>query len=357
MNIYDISKEAKVSIATVSRVLNNRENVNEATRQRVLEVVKRYDYKPNAFARGLISNTMKMVGVLSGNFSDTNWANGLNFLEQKLRRNNYSSLVCCSGYSLREIERCVQFFLDKKVDAIILGGSYFLQENDADNEYLRRAAGELPIMLINASYDHPNVYSFVSNDYQAVFDVTTELYRGGAQNVLYTAVFDCYCSEQKRRGFRDATRLQGRDPEKLFLKVEHDTQDPQRIEITADAFAEAEAAGRSFDAVIAEEDLLGVAAVKYARRRGLRVPEDLQIVGYDDTSFALCSEPEMTSIDNRLKELCASSVDTIIRRLNAPDTLPPSASSRLDYRIVERSTTKPGLAQALRMRACAADAK
>ncbi|MBQ3028604.1 MAG: LacI family DNA-binding transcriptional regulator, partial [Lachnospiraceae bacterium] len=96
MNIYDVSKKAGVSIATVSRVLNGNQNVSDKTKERVLTVMEELGYTPNVFARGLGLNTMHTIGILCSDSSDAFLANAVYYLEQALRNNGYESLLCCT---------------------------------------------------------------------------------------------------------------------------------------------------------------------------------------------------------------------------------------------------------------------
>ena len=100
MNIYDVSKKAGVSIATVSRVLNGNKNVSDKTKERVLSVMEELGYTPNVFARGLGLNTMHTIGILCSDSSDAFLANAVYYLEQTLRKNGYESFLCCTGYEL-----------------------------------------------------------------------------------------------------------------------------------------------------------------------------------------------------------------------------------------------------------------
>ena len=100
MNIYDVSKRAGVSIATVSRVLNGNPNVSEKTRTKVLAIMDELGYTPNVFARGLGLGTMKTIGIMCSDSSDPYLANAIYHLEQQLRGNGYDSLLCCTGSSL-----------------------------------------------------------------------------------------------------------------------------------------------------------------------------------------------------------------------------------------------------------------
>ena len=91
--IYDISKKAGVSIATVSRVLNNSPKVSQKTKERVLEIINESGYEPNAYARGLGSGSMKTIGILCADVADIYLANAVSFLEKNLRQNGFNTIL------------------------------------------------------------------------------------------------------------------------------------------------------------------------------------------------------------------------------------------------------------------------
>ena len=170
MTIYDISEKAGVSIATVSRVLNGSRSVSEKTKKKVLDVISQYEYTPNAFARGLGLNTMKIIGIMCADSSDLYLAKGVYYIEQKLRANGYDSILCCTGYELETRAASINMLITKKVDGIILVGSNFVYEEDAANQYIVNAAAQVPVMLLNADLDAPNVYSVVSDDFTSMYE-------------------------------------------------------------------------------------------------------------------------------------------------------------------------------------------
>ena len=185
MTIYDISEKAGVSIATVSRVLNGSNNVSEKTKKKVLDVINQYEYTPNAFARGLGLNTMKTIGIMCADSSDPYLAKAIYYIEQKLRANGYDSILCCTGYNLDTKASSMNLLITKKVDGIILVGSNFIYEKEEDNKYITDAAVQVPVMLLNAAMDAPNVYSVVSDDFTSMYDATLEMIRSGVKDILY----------------------------------------------------------------------------------------------------------------------------------------------------------------------------
>lgn len=204
MTIYDISEKAGVSIATVSRVLNGSSNVSEKTKKKVLDVINQYEYTPNAFARGLGLNTMKTIGIMCADSSDLYLAKAIYYIEQKLRSNGYDSILCCTGYELDAKVAAMNLLITKKVDGIVLVGSNFIYEKDADNHYIIEAAAQIPVMLLNAALDAPNVYSIVSDDFNSMYDATLQMLSTGVKDIVYFYNSTSYSGKKKLAGYRAA---------------------------------------------------------------------------------------------------------------------------------------------------------
>lgn len=312
MNIYDVSEKAGVSIATVSRVINGNHNVSEKTKQKVLTVMDELGYTPNVFARGLGLNSMNTIGIMCADSSDPFLANAVYFLERELRRNGYDSFLCCTGYELKNKKNYLSLLLSKRVDAIILVGSGFLEFNQSDNDYIMKASGEVPVMLMNGYLNKPNIYCTLCDDYQATFDITALLLKQGFQDILYLYTAKSYSGIQKLNGYKAAvTEMFQQVNEELIQCYPGGT-----IEETRNFLLQLSENGLKFDAVIAAEDILGVGAIKYAKTKGISIPDDLSIIGYNNSLLATCCEPELTSVDNHVETLSITTVGTLMRLLD-----------------------------------------
>ena len=331
MNIYDVSEKAGVSIATVSRVLNGNPNVSEPTRQKVLNVMKEIGYTPNVFARGLGLNTMHTIGIMCADSSDPFLANAVYYLEQNLRKCGYDSFLCCTGYDLINKQKYLQLLLSKRVDAIILVGSSFLEASKKDNSYITAAAETIPVMVINGYINHPNIYCTLCDDYQAVYDVVNHLVEQNRKSILYLYTSRSYSGLQKLSGYKNSINSNN-----LPIREELMLVCPNDILQTKDILIEQYEKGLRFDAVVASEDQLAVAAIKFAKQKGLSVPEDFAIVGYNNSILSSCTDPEITSIDNHVETLCMTTISTLMRVLDGNDV--PNKTT-ISNDIVLRETT------------------
>ena len=333
MNIYDISKEAKVSTATVSRVLNGNAKVSEKTRAKVLEVIEKHGYQPNALARGLSLKSMSMIGIMAADCKAPFLALAIHYLEDFLRDKNYSTLLCCTGYEWENKKKRLEFLISKNVDAVILVGSGFVDSDDSMNQYIRDAADKVPVMLINASMSYPNVYSVACDDRKAVYEATEWLYRSGSNHVLFIYNQKSYSGIRKLAGFHEAARTYGKEWNRYSV---HCPNEIVNVHSIADFVENVYQSGLPFDAVVTADDNLAAGVLKFAKRREIEIPKQLRVIGFNNSYITEYCQPELSSIDNRLEELCRLCVDAIAELLEN-HTIPHN--EMLSARLVVREST------------------
>lgn len=334
MTIYDISEKAGVSIATVSRVLNGSANVRPKTKKKVLDIIEAYGYTPNIFARGLGLNTMNSVGILCADSSDLYQAKAVYYIEKNLRSNGYNSILCCTGYDLINKQNALRLLLSKRVDSIILVGSNFVEENDDENEYLRDAADQVPVMLLNANYDYPNVYCTLCDDYNAMFQVTNQMIHSGITKLLYLYNSHSYSGKKKLAGYQAAMQEANLPLDSQYIQFFSGSRED--IDGVNEFLLALHSQGLRFHGIIASEDFLALGAMKFARRVGLKIPEDLAIIGYNNSMLTECSDPGLSSIDNQLEKMCLHISRTAIDVLSG---LNPPLQKTFPGEFVSRGTT------------------
>ena len=314
INIYDIAEMAKVSIATVSRVVNGSDKVSEKTRKKVMAVIEEVGYTPNVFAQGLGLNTMHTVGILVPTISDIYMSNAVYYLQEKLRTYGYDCILGCSGFELEGKQRHVNMLLSKHVDALILVGSTYAGngEHVQDTDYIREAAQSIPVCVVNGNVQGENIYCTVNDDVKAVYDATSKLIEYGHERILYLTDSQSYSAIKKRKGYEQA--LEDRD---IPVRPELEMHVVNHMHAVRDQLLDCKVA---FDAVVASNDEIAVGALKYAFKKELLVPEQLSIVGYNNSSVAIACEPELTSIDNHVVDMCYRTVERLISVIENKET-------------------------------------
>lgn len=338
MNIYDIAKLSGVSIATVSRVLNNSSSVSETTRDKVMKVLDSSNYTPNVFARGLGIGSMKAIGIICPDISDAFMAEAISFLEQELKSHGYSCIVGCSGHALEEKINLTNFFISQKVDALIMVGSTYAEggADDRNTDYLLEVAKQTPIFLINAYIEGTNIYCSTCDDFKATYSATEKLIKDGRRDILFLYDAHSHSAMQKMNGYKKALKKENipvRD--ELILYTKNNIQYTKQLLLDNPAL--------NFDAVLAIQDNIAIGALKYAHTIGKSVPANICVIGYNNSQLAISCEPELTSIDNHLEQLCKNTIATMLRVLDDEDNV--AQVLQMEPNLVERASTDFGVAK------------
>lgn len=329
MNIYDIAKLAGVSIATVSRVVNDSPKVSERTKEKVRKIMEDNDYTPNAFARGLGLGSMNTLGIVCPDVADIYMAEAVSYLEKNLQGYGYDCILYCSGYDEEDKQQAVERILKKQIDALIMVGSEYTYDTPEQNGYLHNVAEKLPVFLINGYMKGDNIYSVLADDFQAVYDVTEELLFTGRKEILFLSNSHSYSAMRKLMGYESALKEHGiLVNQKLILYPEN------AIYATRDMLLRQR--GLTFDSVIAATDELAIGALKYIHARGLRVPREINVVGCNNSELSICCEPELTSIDTRVEVLCKTTIDSIMALLGGSVV---KQKQMVKCHLIRRSTT------------------
>ena len=215
MNIYDIAKEAGVSISTVSRVMNNKGNVNAATRKKVEAILDKHDYTPSAIARGMVSKTMKTVAVLTVDIRVPHYARTVYTIEREFSHRGYEVAICNTGGELEETAKYLKTMLEKKVDGIVLVGSIFntLCKKDEIGNMIKNT----PVVLANGKLELPNSYSVLVDDRYGVSLAVEHLLKRGHLDMYYLKDMDTVSARLKSEGFIKALESHGVSDAKQYV--------------------------------------------------------------------------------------------------------------------------------------------
>lgn len=310
MNIYDVAREAGVSISTVSRVLNNKSNVNAVTRAKVEEVLVRSNYTPSAIARGMMSKSLRTVAVLTVDVRVPHYARTAYTIEREFSRRGYEVSLCNTGGELGETAKYLRAVLEKQVDGIVLVGSVFNTLAKAPEvEALLRT---VPVVLANGRLDLPNSYSVLVDDAHGVMLAVEHLVQKGHKEIYYFKDMDTDSACAKRDGFLLAMQRCGLPNAQARV-----LECPQSVAGGMQAVERLRASGRPFSAIVCGEDITAAGAVKALLRAGLRVPQDVAVTGFNNSEYARICEPQLTTVDNKpelVAMLCVQLLASLIEK-------------------------------------------
>lgn len=334
--IYDISEQAGVSTATVSRVMNGSDKVSESTKAKVLKVIEECGYEPNAFARGLGTGSMKTIGIMCADVADIYLANAVSYLERGLREKGFNTILSCSGYEYDQKVRGLRNLENNKVDAIILVGSQYIEKNSKHNEYIKNVSKRIPVMLLNGYLKGNNIYCNMSDDREAYYEATEMLVNSGCSKIMFLYRESTYSTIQKCKGYKEA--LEQNDIEfDEELKVVCNSKIDTVKKTVSGLYEELCKKGKKIDAILAADDELAVGAIKFLMEKGIKIPEEVSVIGCNNSVLSITCYPELSSIDNKCEVLCVNTVSTLMRVLNRQDA---SNKTMVMSEYIKRNTTR-----------------
>lgn len=328
MTIGEVARYAGVSVATVSRVLNNSESVKPATAQRVMAAIRELDYIPNQSARNLRRSESRVILTLAPNFSNPYYSRILAGIGDLAHDCAYSVLICNTGGLAENEER----FL-KMLDAHRADGAIFLGCR-RHSACLREYAQRYPIVQCCeyvAKLEQPTVS--IDNYTAAVETVRYLIGKGHRRIALLGADNDFISTQQRRQGYRDALTAAGL---------------PCGEELTALAdaeysFASGLAAAEKLltakprpTAVFCMSDILALSVISRAHDMGLRVPEDLSVTGFDDVDYTTMFHPHLTTVAQPCYEMGQVSLQILLRMLGGEEV--PRTHTFLPHKLVIRES-------------------
>lgn len=305
MNIYDIAEEAGVSITTVSRVLNNKENISKKTKDKVEAVLKKYNYTPNGMARGLVTKSMKSIGVLTIDIRDPHYATTAFIIEQEFSRLGYNVILCNTGGETSQNINYIKILAEKNVDGIILIGSVF---NDGFiKSSVLSYANNIPLVLANGFLGVENSYSVLVDDSYGITLCVDHLVEKGHSEIVYVKDSNTYSADQKKNGF-----ILGMNNHNLELDDNSIVTVNRGLEGGYEAVGQFMSLGKKFSAIIFGEDITAIGGMKKLKELGRNVPSDVAIVGFNNSIFSKCCDPELTTVDNKVETVGSLTVKLLI---------------------------------------------
>jgi LacI family transcriptional regulator len=304
--IKDIAKAANVSTNTVSRALNNKPDVSPKTREKVLEIARKLNYSPNYLAKSLISGQTKTVGVIVTDNTNPFYARIIKGIEDTARGRGYVMILCNSNENIDDELEAIQVLQEKRVDGILMTP---VQRDMQYLDLLRRF--DKPIVFFNRHPEDSHA-DYVINDNRLGAGLATQrLIAIGRRNLVYLSGPATISSVRERLdGCCTAMRNAAMDPDALRveptdLMMEDGYRVMRRLIDSA----------VPVDGVFAYSDILAVGAMRAMLEEGMRIPQDVALVGYDDIEFAPMLEVPLTTVHQPRYRIGKQAANLLIDRL------------------------------------------
>lgn len=340
VTLSDIAARAGVTPMTVSRVVNRNGYVSPETREKVMRVVNEMNYRRNGLARGLKRQRTDTMGLVLGDIANPFAAELARAVRNVATARGYSLFICISEHSAREDIAAFDALADHRVDGLIVATRANKLGNDRLEEMIESG---IPVVLIGRDFRHPGADLVASDNLKGGYDATKHLIDLGHRSIAFIGV--SLTSRQGLRrfqGYLDALRDYGLAVDERLVVGRHEAEEQvpgySTESLGYEAMQRLLALPEPPTAVFARNDFTAMGAMTAIKEAGLRVPEDIAVVGFDDVPLAMHTSPSLTTVRQPTLEQGRIAAEFLLNRIEEDG--PVTRQERiLDCELMVREST------------------
>lgn len=319
--IKDVAKKAHVSVATVSRVINQKGYVNLETKKLVLEAIKELNYVPNELARSLFQKKSSIIAVMVPHLTAYYFADLLEYIEDYTVKLDYRLMVCNSHDDPEKESKYLKIFDQYNIDGIIL-----ISNTHRIDDYKKL---NIPIVEIDHKLAE-DIPSIQSNNFLGGKLAAEKLIQGGCKKIIhFRGPSDLVTVRERTEGFKSV--LEGNHIYNFSYDLDFRAPNPFDIEnvITSNL---------DCDGIFCDSDFIAILAIQALKNAGKKIPEDVQVIGFDNIEISDILTPRLTTIAQSRKQIGEHAVSTLMKLINKEEL--EVFHRNIDVELIERETTK-----------------
>ena len=315
--IYDIAKKAGVSTATVSRVLNGVNHpIKEETKQRIFQIARELDYRPNVIAKSLAGGKSHTIALIIPSITNDFYTQICEVIEEKLEQKGYHTYLCNTRRSVEKESRYIESLIARKVDGVIFSPTRVKPEDNHVNLKNIEKLKKHGIAVVAFGSQFKGVSQIYINTYQGAFDATSYLINLGHKRISFIDGLSAGTRKSRRRGY-----IKALEEAQINFDPSLVTAGNLRMEDGYSCTLELLKLKNPPTAILAANNLMAIGALKAARDKGLHVPGDLSVIGFDDSLLSMVVDPTLTVIKQPLKEIGEAAFKLLINQLEGKQKL------------------------------------
>jgi LacI family transcriptional regulator len=324
VTIYDIAKALNISASTVSRGLKNHPHVRKEVKKKILLTAQKMGYQQNKFASNLRQKKTSTIGVVIPRLDSYFMSRVLSGMENAANEAGYNLIISQSQEALKKEASSLMTLFNSRVDGLLISLSFETQNLDHLNIFFKK---NIPVLFFDRTFDHPKCKSVVINNYKAGYEVTSHLISQGCRNIIYmggSQFLNVYAD--RFQGFKSAMNDHGLEINKqslMFTDLSH--------EAGANAAKTLLQQKTLPDGVIVANDTAAVSVICELKQAGIRIPEDICIVGFNNDPVSRVVDPNLTTVHYPAREMGEIAATTLI------DTIKGQQSDLLNSIVLSHS--------------------
>jgi len=331
--ISDVAKKARVSVGTVSNVLNGRAFVSQKNRRKVELAIQELRYRPNTIARSLRKNRTYLLAVFIPDVSNPFYSEVVKGVENAAKKNGYGVLICDMEYEIENEFPLVERLGEKSVDGVLFSAGW----ND-EEEIIKLSESGIPVVILDRNVENVPISSVEINNQQAVYEAIQYLIDNGHKRIGYISESLNDTLKRRLEGYKLALSDNDidYDPEIVFIneKIQADKVG-HGYELMKSVLSSIEEMPTAF---FGASDILAIGAMKAIKEKNLRIPRDISIMGFDGIALSKFTEPPLTTVSQPKLEMGERAVQLLLEIIESRFSKPKPSKVILQTNLIVRDS-------------------
>ncbi len=334
ITLKDISRELNVSISTVSKALRDSPEISAKTKAYIQDYAKKYNYKPNNIALSLKNRRTRNIGVIVPEIVHHFFSSVINGVERTAVEYGYNVIVCLSGESFEKEVKNIQLLANGSIDGFIISLAKETQMKE-DFSHLNEVINQgMPVVLVDRVTDLVECDKVIVDDLEGAYKAVNYLIKKGAKKIALITMPDYMnVGRLRTQGYLNALKDAGIeiDPN-LILKIEDLNGGYDKIKNLIYS--------NDIDAILAATEFFAVTAMKIAQSKGVKIPDDLSVIGFTDGIISQCASPSLTTLNQHSEEIGSKATRMLINKLDNTGEEVEYITHIIETTLVHRESTK-----------------
>ena len=342
ITLKQIARELDVSISTVSKALRNSIEISEDTREKVQAFAKLYNYRPNNIALSLKNRKTKTIGVIIPEIVHHFFSKVIRGIEQVANKRGYNVIVGLSNESFDKEVINIQMLANGSIDGFILSISKETLLQQDYHHFKETISQGMPIVMFDRVVNEIECDKVIIDDLKGSKNAVSKLLSNGCKHVAIITTKD-YVSVGKLRtqGYLEALEDYKMSPNSnLILKVDDELVSEDHLISLESEIEQLFLNNKKIDGVFAVNELYAIIGMKVARKRGLRMPDDIQFIGFTDGVLSKHATPSLTTVSQHGQEMGEKAAELLIEKLEHEDQEEQYQTVVIETELIERNSTK-----------------
>jgi DNA-binding LacI/PurR family transcriptional regulator len=314
--IKDVAREANVSIATVSRVINGKDKVKKETREKIQSVIKKMNFMPDQAARTMINKKTKTIGMIVPLLSNEYWAELAEIVQSVLFKKGYTLIIGSSNIGQESYYSFINTFLERRVDGLIIGRLFHIKEDQSEEEKQLEVFTDQGIPIVTFDSGFTKFTSVCGDNLNSSIHAVEHLIQLGHQRIAFIGTSSTMV--HRELGYRNALMLNNIEMDETIIISGRNENVHYFSQYGYNCVKQLLTDRKQFSALFCSNDLIAIGAIKALEELGIDVPGDMAIIGFDDINMASLYRPALTTVKQPIQEMGNTAVEILLEQIENP---------------------------------------